>query len=220
MTIVSTAMRVCGFLYLFILGTNATSVALGNRVDEKQEEAVDKLEQINLNPKKFKQSIWIAIISHSSILLIAGMLYIAFNQHNQLLAIIGTTFRLGEGFTLIFNEFKSLPLFNMAHKYYIADNIEKKSFIDSSGLIIQKKNFRFIFGLNLLSIGALSYCILFLSSGAVPVLIAGLGSAASLLSFFGTGLVLAKPNLDLVYKIGLPLMMLFEVIFGFWLLFQ
>jgi hypothetical protein len=57
MSIESFAMRVCGFLYLFILGTNAASVGLGNRMDEREEEAIDKLQIINKNPNRFKQSI-------------------------------------------------------------------------------------------------------------------------------------------------------------------
>jgi hypothetical protein len=45
------------------------------------------------------------------------------------------------------------------------------------------------------------------------------GLAASVLSVIGTGIVLVKPNIDVLYKIGLLLIMLYEIIIGVWILF-
>ncbi|MHA2226218.1 MAG: DUF4386 domain-containing protein [Candidatus Hodarchaeales archaeon] len=219
MSIESFAMRVSGFLYLFILGTNAASVGLGNRMDEKEEDAVDKLLTINKNPNRFKQSIVIALISHSSIIAITGMFYLAFNQYNQTLTLIGSIFRLGEALILSSIEIGSLSLLNLAKEYTVADDAEKITLSISCGNHIQKKNFRFIIALSLLSIGHLSFVILFLSSGVVFMLIVLLGLAASVLSVIGTGIVLVKPNVDILYKIGLTLIMLYEIILGVWLLF-
>ncbi len=47
----SLALKLCGFLYLFILVTNAASVGLGNRNDESDSDA--KFQVINDNPGKF-----------------------------------------------------------------------------------------------------------------------------------------------------------------------
>ncbi|GAG53414.1 unnamed protein product, partial [marine sediment metagenome] len=209
----------CGFLYLYILGTNAASVGLGNRMDEKKENAVKKLRIINDNPNRYRQSLIIAIISHLGIIAIAVTLFLAFNQYNPLLAIIGTIFRLGEGSILSYNEIKSFSHLNIAKEYSNSSDSKQITLSNSCGTLIQKSNFRFILGLNFLSIGTLSYCILFLSTGAIFIPIGWLGFVASAISVIGTGIVLIKPNFNILYKIGLPLMMLFEITFGIWLLF-
>lgn len=46
------AKRLCGFLFLFILVTNAASVGLGNKIGE--DDSVAKLRMINDDPNKYK----------------------------------------------------------------------------------------------------------------------------------------------------------------------
>ncbi len=212
-------MNLIGFLYLFILGTNAASVGLGNRIDVGEVDAVEKLQTINENPNKFQQSIIAALISHFSILAIAGMLFLAFNKYNTILALIGTIFRVGEGIILSYNEIESYTLLNLAKEYAIANGTDKLTLTSSTGKILQKKNIRFKFGLNLLAFGTLAYIILFLAYEAIVIPIAWLGFVASVLSVIGTVIILTKPDIEIWYKIGLPLMMLFEITFGIWLLF-
>lgn len=213
----SFAMRLCGFFYLFILATNAASVALGNKIDEV--DSVAKFRTINDNPNKFRNSIVLALISHGSILALAGLLYYVFSPYATSLAFIGTLFRLGEGLILVYNEITFLALLNVAKKYTVVGDAEKITLSNSGRKILQTKTFRYIVGLNLLAIGTLAYCILFLSSESIPMLIGGLGFTASVISVIGTSIKLAKPNFEILYKIGLPLMMLFEITFGVWLLF-
>lgn len=219
MSIEASAMKISGFLYLFILGSNAASVGLGNRTDEREKDAVDKLLAINKNPKRFKQSIILALISHSSIIAITVMLYLAFSQYNPILALIGSLFRTGEGLILISSEIQSLSLLNTSKEYVISNDTEKNPLRISTGRYLDKKNFKFVLALNLLSIGHLSYCVLFLTSGAIINPIIFFGFVASILSVIGTSLVLIKPKIDIFYKIGLILLMLYELIFGIWLLF-
>ncbi|MHA2073855.1 MAG: DUF4386 family protein, partial [Candidatus Hodarchaeales archaeon] len=118
-------MNLIGFLYLFILGTNAASVGLGNRIDEREEDAENRLQIINENPERFKLSIVIALISHISIFIIAGVLFLSFSQYDQSLAFIGTIFRFGEGVILVYNEIKFLTLLNLAKEYIIAGDVEQ-----------------------------------------------------------------------------------------------
>ena len=83
--------------------------------------------------------------------------------------------------------------------------------------ILQTKNTRFLLGLLLLSIGALAYCIMFVQSGAVPSMIAWLGLAAGIISAIGI-LVKFASGYGTVYVIGMLSIMVFEVVFGGWLL--
>ncbi|MHA1967249.1 MAG: DUF4386 domain-containing protein [Candidatus Hodarchaeales archaeon] len=209
-------MNLIGFLYLFILGTNAASVGLGNRIDEREEDAENRLQIINENPERFKLSIVIALISHISIFIIAGVLFLSFSQYDQSLAFIGTIFRFGEGVILVYNEIKFLTLLNLAKEYIIAGDVEQRA-LSTSKMILQKKSYQVMLAFNFLAISTLLYSILFLSSGAIPLPIGWLAFTASVLSVIGTSIVLAKPKLRQFASVFI-LLMLFELTFGVWLI--
>jgi len=207
-------MKLCGFLYLFILVTSAVSATLGNRNDET--DSASKLPTISENPGQYRMSVIIAIISHLGIVAITGMLFLAFSSYDRPLALIGSVFRLGEGLVLLYNEVSVLRLLDVAKEYALTD-INKDSLRILGDQILQTKNTRFLLGLLLLSIGALAYCILFVQSGSIPSMIAWLGLAASIISAIGI-LVKFASGSGTVYAIGLLSMMVFEVVFGGWLL--
>ena len=212
------AMRVCGFLFLFILVTNAASVAFGNEVGEVDSNA--KLQKINDDPNKFQISVILAIISHASIIALAVLLFIVFSQYNPILGVVWVVFRIGESLLLIYNEINFWEFLNLAKDYAVAGNAEKIVLGDLGNVILQTKNSGFTLAMTLLAIGALAYAFLFITSGVVPSFIGYLGLAASVLSIVGSGLKLVVPGLGVVFTIGFMLMMLFEVIFGGWLLFS
>lgn len=208
-------MKLCGFLYFFILVTSAASAGLGNRNDETN--AASKLNTISENPGQYRMSVNIAIISHLGIVAIAGMLFLAFSSYNRQLALIGSVFRLGEGLVLLYNEVSVLKLLEMAKEYALND-VNKESIQVLGDQILQTKNTRFLLGLFLLAIGALAYCIMFVQSVAVPSMIAWLGLAAGIVTAIGI-LVNFASGYGTVYVIGMLSMMVFEVVFGGWLLF-
>lgn len=209
------ALKLCGFLYFFILVTSAVSAGLGNSNDET--DAATKLSAISENPGRFRMSVNIAIVSHLGIVAITGMLFLAFSSYNRQLALIGSAFRLGEGLVLIYNEVSVLRLLDMAKEYALNDG-NKESLRVLGDRILQAKVARFQLGLLLLGIGALAYCIMFVQSGVIPSTIAWLGLAAGLISALGI-LVNFASGFGTVYVVGMLSMMVFEVAFGGWLLF-
>ena len=92
-------MKLCGFLYIYILITNAASVGLGNRTGET--DSADKLSTIAENPGRYKMGVIIAIASHLGIVAITVTLFMAFSQFNRQLALIGSVSRLGEALAMI-----------------------------------------------------------------------------------------------------------------------
>ena len=212
---VSLAMKLCGFLYMFILVTNAASVGLGNRNNET--DSASKLPTISENPGRYRMSVIIAIISHLGIVTITGMLFLAFSSYNRQLALIGSSFRLGEALVMIYNEISVLRLLDLAKEYALTDS-NKESLRLLGDHILQIKNTRVDLGLLLLSIGALVYCILFVQSGSIPSMIAWLGLAAGIISAIGI-LVKFASGFGTVAVIGMLSMMVFEIVFGGWLLF-
>jgi hypothetical protein len=201
------ALKLCGFLYIFILITNAASVGLGNRTGETDSAAM--LATISENPGRYRMGVIVAIASHLGIVAITGTLFMAFSPF--------TVSRLGEALAMIYGEVTVLRLIDLAREYALADS-NKESLHLLGDQILRIKNTGVDLGLLLLSIGAIAYCISFIQSGAVPSMIAWLGLAAGILSAIGI-LIKFASGFSALAVIGMVLMMVFEVTFGGWLLF-
>jgi hypothetical protein len=209
------AMKLCGFLYIFILITNAASVGLGNKTGETDSAA--KFLTISENPGRYRMGVFVAILSHLGIIAISWTLFIAFSSYNRQLALIGSLSRLGEAIAMIYGEVTVLRLIDLAKEYALADsNMVSLRLLGDQ--ILQIKNTGVDLGLFLLSIGAIAYCALFIRNGAVPSMFAWLGLAAGTISAVGI-LIKFISGFGTVAVIGMVLMMAFEVTFGGWLLF-
>jgi hypothetical protein len=171
----SLAMRLCGFLYIYILISNAASVGLGNRNNEFDSSI--KMPLIAENPGRYKTSIIIAIVSHLGIVAITIMLYLAFSSYNKQLALIGSIFRMGEAVVMIYGENGILRLLELS-KEYVLTSSNKNALSVIGDQILQTKNSRVDLGLLFLSIGAIAYCLLFIQNGVIPSRIAWLGFGA------------------------------------------
>jgi hypothetical protein len=209
------ALKLCGFLYIFILITNAASVGLGDRTGETDSAAM--LATISENPGRYRMGVIVAIASHLGIVAIAGTLFVAFSPLNRQLALIGSVSRLGEALAMIYGEVTVLRLIDLAREYTLAGS-NKANLHLFGDQILRAKNTGVDLGLLLLSIGAIAYCISFVQSGAVPSMIANLGLAAGIISAIGILIKLAS-GFSALAVTGMVLMMVFEVIFGGWLLF-
>ena len=209
------ALKLCGFLYIFILITNAASVGLGNRTGETDSAAM--LATISENPGRYRMGVIVAIASHLGIVAITKTLFVAFSPFDRQLALIGSVSRLGEALAMIYGEITVLRLIDLAREYALADS-NKESLRLLGDQILRTKNTGVDVGLLLLSIGAIAYCISFVQSGAVPSMIANLGLVAGILSAIGILIKLAS-GFNALAVTGMVLMMVFEVTFGGWLLF-
>ena len=211
----SNVLKLCGFLYIFILITNAASVGLGNKTGETDTAAM--FVTISENPRQYRAGIAVAVASHLGIVAITVALFVAFSPFNKRLALIGSVSRLGEAVAMIYGEVTVLKLIDLAGEY--ASTLSNREDLLLLGdQILQTKNTGVDLGLLLLSAGAIAYCILFLQSGAVPSKIAWLGLAAGIISALGSTIKFASGFATLAV-IGMVLMMLFEITFGGWLLF-
>jgi len=158
----------------------------------------------------------VAIASHLGIVAITGTLFMAFSSYNTQLALIGSVSRLGEALAMIYGEVTVLRLIDLARKYTLPTS-NKESLRLLGDHILRTKNTGVDLGLLLLSIGAIAYCISFIRYGAITSVIAWLGFAAGIISAVGI-LIKFASGFGALAVIGMVLMMVFEVIFGGWLL--
>ena len=54
--------------------------------------------------KRFRIGVVLDLVSHVSVVALAGALYVAFSPHNRSLALPGTLWRVAEGVIIAFNE--------------------------------------------------------------------------------------------------------------------
>ncbi|MGB2963981.1 MAG: hypothetical protein WBB69_08345 [Anaerolineales bacterium] len=101
---VEIAMRLSGFLFLFVLVTLAASIPFGNKIGNSDSDSM--LQKINRHPKIFQLNIVLALIEYIRVIALAIMLFIAFSLYNIILGIVWATCRTGEGLILIYNEIK------------------------------------------------------------------------------------------------------------------
>jgi hypothetical protein len=212
------AMRLSGFLFLFILVLNIAMAAFGNKTEIGDTDSGAKLQEINDDPKKFQIGIVLGLIEHLGIIALAIMLFIAFSSYNIMLGIVWIIFRTGEALIFIYNETKYWGLLNIARQYAGTSGAEKDALSDSGRVILQTRNARYNFALILFSIGTLAYSILFVTYRVVPPFIGWLGIITGIFLGLGCGIKVVKPHLEALSIFGL-LAIVFEVIIGGWLLF-
>ena len=211
-------MSLAGFLFWFIIITNLASNRFGYQTFGDLESEV-KLQVINEDPRRFKISFVLILIEHASIILLAIMLFIAFNSSNLILAVVWTISRSGEGLIQICNKRNYRGLLKIARQYAGADGAEK-SVLDELRLgILKSKRSNFAFAQILFSIGTLAYSILFVTYGVVPAIIGWFGIVASIFYGFGNGMTQVKPSFKVLWNIGGLFILLFEIALGGWLLF-
>ncbi|MFW9949949.1 MAG: DUF4386 domain-containing protein [Candidatus Thorarchaeota archaeon] len=212
------AVKLSGFLFLFIIATNIISGFFGYKtfgdVDSNAQ-----LQKINKDPTKFKISVILILLEHLSIISLALTLFIAFGQYNIILGIVWCVFRIGEAFIQIYDKKSYWGLFNIAKHYSDTSGAEKDALITLGRSILETKTSRFSFAQILFSIGTLAYSILFVTYGIVPTIIGWFGIISSILYGFGNMIFHIKSNFKVLWNIGGLLILLFEVVLGGWLLF-
>ena len=206
-----------GFLFLFIIITLVIAERFGYSVISDLDSET-KLQKINNDPRKFKIGTVLALIEHGSIIALAVMLFLAFNQYNMLLAVVWTISRITEGLIVFYNEKNYWGLLNLARQYSVSSGAEKNSLIDLGRSVLKTKNSRLAFAQIFFTVGTLSYSILFVTSGVVPEIIGWFGIVASILYGFANGIILVKPRkARQFFSVGL-LILIFELVLGGWLL--
>jgi hypothetical protein len=211
-------MSVSGFLFLFILATGIASRALGYKLDDYDSEA--KLRAIVVDPGRFKISVVLLLVEHSSIIALAIALFVTFGSYNAALGVVWVIFRTGEALIQFNSEIGYWGLLGLAKRYAVAGDPERTALVESGRVILHTKNSRFTLAMVLFGVGTLAYSILFVAYGVVPPMIGWLGIVVGALDIVGSGIRLAKPNFVALAYIGGLLTLIFETMIGGWLLFS
>jgi hypothetical protein len=208
--------QLCGFLFLFILLTSALSKFMaGAPLDS--DDVPKAFSAVTEGIRKFRTSIVIDLISHISIIALAGLLYLAFSPYNKSLALVGTLWRVAEGTIIALNEVNGILFLVVAQRFASATGAEGVVLETIGRTLIHAEDWGLKIGLTFLALGHLLYAILFVSSGAVPLALGWFGIVASILAAGGILLNLINPNLSMISFFAL---IPYEFVLGVWLLLR
>lgn len=210
--------QLCGFLYLFILLNSALSKGLAGAPFDP-EAVSNTLGVVAEGGRKFQISIVVDLVSHVSVVALAGALYLAFRPYNRSLALLAMLWRVGEGTIVALNEVNNAVLLSVAQKFVSATGAEAVTLETVGRALIVAEDWGLKIALLFFTLGSLLFGILFVSSGAVPRALAWWGAVAGLLAVVGRWLALVSPDVGLIAASFVPLM-LFEAVFGVWLLLR
>lgn len=211
--------QLCGFLFLFILFTSALSQMLSSATLDL-EDVPGTMSKVAANDKKFRLSVVIDLVSHASIIALAGLLFIAFGPYGRALALIATLLRVAEGTILAINEVTNLVFLDVSQKSASAEGAQALALESMGRMLISTEQWGLKIALAFLALGALLYAILFVTSGAIPLPLGWFAVIAAILAVVGRWLVLVNPNVPMVLQASFVPYILFEIVFGFWLLFR
>ncbi len=210
--------QVCGFLYLFIIVTTMVSKSLAGAALDP-EDVPTTLGAVAEGGKRFRLSVVFDLTSHVSIVALAGALYLAFSPYNRSLAILGMLLRVAEGTIIAFTELNNILLLSVAQQFVSATGAKAVALETMGRTLILAEAWGLKIGLAFFALGWLMYGVLFVSTGVVPSGLAWWALVASLLAVVGRWMALAGSDVALVSISFVPIM-LFELVFGVWLLFQ
>lgn len=208
--------QVCGFLFLFILLTSALSrFFTGGPPDTGN--MPNALSAVAEGGKKFRIGIAVDLVSHVSIIALAGLLYLAFSPYNKSLALLGTLWRVAEGTIMALNEINYIMLLSVAQRFVSTTGTETGALETIGRTLIQAEDLGLKIGLAFLALGHLLYAILFVSSGVVPLALGWFGIIASVLAAGGILLNIINPNISMAIFVAL---IPYELVLGIWLLLR
>ncbi|NNC76142.1 MAG: DUF4386 domain-containing protein [Acidimicrobiia bacterium] len=212
------ASTIAGLLFWLIIVTNIASNQFGYQTFGDPESEAD-LHEIDADPRRFKIGFTLITFEHLCIILLAVVLFIAFDDLNLVLALVWLVSRGTEGLMQIFEKRSYWRLLEIARQHASAVGDERRGLADRREGILRSKRVNFLFAQLLFAVGTFSYSLVFATNSVVPVLLAWFGVAAAVLYGFGNAMTIRNPDSRNVWNISGLAILVFEAILGGWLLF-
>lgn len=207
--------RVAGFAFLFYIAVGITQMVLSGPT--RAEGTAARLALIAQHAGRVRLNILLSVVICITAVTLATALYGITRDQDREVAVLGLAFRVGEGLLAAVTPLPSLCLLWLATD---GATVPAATISALAGLLFQVQAWTVTIIATLFAFGSTAFSWLLLRGRMIPVGLAWLGVAASVLLVLGLPLrlveVLGGPATQLIW---LP-MALFEIPLGFWLLIK
>lgn len=203
--------RLAGFAFLFYIAMSILPMVLFAPVS-KVEGTAAKLVAMAQHATLMRSGALFSLINMANALVLGAALYALTRAIDRDLALIALLFRAAEGFLS--------PVGAFTRRALLAIASEQAPDIPLATVLLKTQGFAFLLGSTCFAAGSTLFAYLFLRSRSIPVWLAWLGFAGSLLLLAGLPLqILSLLPAPLDSLMWIPIAF-FEVIFAFWLFFR
>ncbi len=211
--------RLAGFTFLFYIAIALTEMVLSSRITSGPNTTA-RLANIAQPAPQMGLAIVLGMLTICCALVLAVTLYSLTRDVDPDLALLAMTCRVTEGVTGIVPAIASLGLLSLATAAVTATGPEAATINELAALLLRAGGWSITVGATAFAVGSTIFAYLFLRARSIPLWLAWVGLAGSLLMVVilplqGIG-VIKSPLMSIAWA---PLFV-FEVTLGFWLMFK
>ena len=211
--------RLAGLVLLGILVSLIVSSSVGPEIDTRREEFRESLLDIANHPRLMAGVLAVGFVGDLLMVALGGLLYLVFRAHERSLALFGAFGFLAAGMTFIVADGAGYGLRSMAQDFTKVSGAEVDAIFASARGMALLADFASLAAVTFIALALLAFGALVIWSQALPRALGWLSVAGgALIPFFWLSLLIH--GAWIVGFTGLVLLMLLQLLLGFWLLLR
>jgi hypothetical protein len=205
--------RVAGFAFLFYIAVGITQMVLSGPT--QADDTAARLALIARHAWRMRLNIVLTLVICATAVVLAAALYALTRDEDRNVAVLGLSFRVGEGVLAAFGALTSLGVLWLA-----TDVAQVPATATLAELLLQLQGWNVTIIATFFALGSTAFSWLLLRGRLIPVPLAWLGVVASLILVVGLPLRLVDAIGGTVTQVMWLPMAVFEIPLGFWLLIR
>jgi len=205
--------RVAGFAFLFYIAVGITQMVLSGPT--QADDTAARLALIARHAWRMRLNIVLTLVICATAVVLATALYAITRDEDRNVAVLGLSFRVGEGVLAAFGALTSLGVLWLA-----TDVAQVPATATLAELLLQLQGWNVTIIATFFALGSTAFSWLLLRGRLIPVPLAWLGVVASLILVVGLPLRLVDAIGGTVTQVMWLPMAVFEIPLGFWLLIR
>ena len=205
--------RVAGFAFLFYIAVGITQMVLSGPT--QADDTAARLALIARHAWRMRLNIVLTLVICATAVVLAAALYAITRDEDRNVAVLGLSFRVGEGVLAAFGALTSLGVLWLA-----TDVAQVPATATLAELLLQLQGWNVTIIATFFALGSTAFSWLLLRGRLIPVPLAWLGVVASLILVVGLPLRLVDAIGGTVTQLMWLPMAVFEIPLGFWLLIR
>jgi hypothetical protein len=205
--------RVAGFTFLFYIAVGITQMVLS--APTRADDTAAHLALVARHAWRMRLNVVLTLVICATAVVLAVALYAITRDEDRDVAVIGLSFRVGEGVLAALGALTSLGVLWLA-----TDAAQVQATTTLAELLIQLQGWNVTIIATFFALGSTAFSWLFLRARLIPVALARLGVVASLILVVGLPLRLVDAIGGTVTQLMWLPMAAFEIPLGFWLLIR